>query len=167
MNSQTGGDDPFAPRQASTPSAPPGWYPVEGGERYWDGELWTDDIRPVGGPHPVAGSSAQLDVSSEDVVFAVLIHLSALFGWFIVPLVLWLIRRGQSTFVDDHGKTAMNFQITYFVAFVVFGILSIVLIGLPFLLVTAIAYFVLPIVGAIKAGQRELWEYPLVVRIFN
>jgi Protein of unknown function (DUF2510) len=27
--------------------APAGWYPVDGGQRYWNGSQWTDDFRPV------------------------------------------------------------------------------------------------------------------------
>jgi hypothetical protein len=33
----------------------PGWYPVRGGQRYWDGDAWTDHIAPavqVVGPNP-------------------------------------------------------------------------------------------------------------------
>lgn len=26
--------------------APPGWYPVEGGSRYWDGQAWTEHFEP-------------------------------------------------------------------------------------------------------------------------
>lgn len=27
-------------------NAAPGWYPVQGGQRYWDGQKWTDHIAP-------------------------------------------------------------------------------------------------------------------------
>src|SRR5947208_603743 len=27
---------------------PAGWYPSEGGERYWNGSAWTEQTRPVG-----------------------------------------------------------------------------------------------------------------------
>jgi hypothetical protein len=53
-------------------NTPAGWYQSDDGERYWDGEQWTDQVRaktdpggprtvgsedaPVGGPQPVAGS---------------------------------------------------------------------------------------------------------------
>lgn len=31
----------------SVPTAPAGWYPVDGGKRYWNGEQWTTaDPRP-------------------------------------------------------------------------------------------------------------------------
>lgn len=34
---------------SSTPqSPPPGWYPQEGGQRYWDGRAWTDAVAPPG-----------------------------------------------------------------------------------------------------------------------
>lgn len=38
---------------------PAGWYPSEGQERYWDGERWTEQTRPLGGGSvPPPGPSA-------------------------------------------------------------------------------------------------------------
>lgn len=28
-------------------NADPGWYPVDAGQRYWDGAAWTDEVRPT------------------------------------------------------------------------------------------------------------------------
>jgi hypothetical protein len=36
-------------------TTPAGWYPSEGGERYWDGNAWTDQTRPA---QPPAGAPA-------------------------------------------------------------------------------------------------------------
>lgn len=30
--------------------APPGWYPVDGGQRFWDGSTWTEQFRPATAP---------------------------------------------------------------------------------------------------------------------
>lgn len=43
---QTGPPVPYVP--APPPAPPAGWYPVEGGQRYWDGRQWTT---PVVGRH--------------------------------------------------------------------------------------------------------------------
>lgn len=47
---------------------PAGWYEYEDGEeRYWDGEQWTDESRPLGssdGPQPVEEASGPQSVSS-------------------------------------------------------------------------------------------------------
>lgn len=50
---------------------------------------------------------------------AALIHLSTFgqiffpLGNFIFPLILWMIKRDDQ-FVDEHGKQALNFQISFF-----------------------------------------------------
>lgn len=31
-------------------TTPAGWYPSQGGERYWDGNAWTDHVRPTQPP---------------------------------------------------------------------------------------------------------------------
>ena len=38
---------------------------------------------------------------------------------FVGPLIVWLIKKDQSPFVDDQAKEALNFQITVSIAFVV------------------------------------------------
>jgi hypothetical protein len=49
----------------SPPSAPAGWYvnPSGSGQRYWDGEQWTDSYSGAGPPPP---SSVVADRSAED-----------------------------------------------------------------------------------------------------
>jgi TM2 domain-containing membrane protein YozV len=35
------------------PSPPAGWYPHEGGQRYWDGHAWTDHTAPAPSAAPM------------------------------------------------------------------------------------------------------------------
>ena len=62
---------------------------------------------------------------------AAIIHLSTFskffipLGNFILPLVLWTMNKDKSEFVDDHGKQAINFQLSillYAIAAVVIAI---------------------------------------------
>ncbi len=49
--------------------------------------------------------------------WAMLCHIGAFagyiipFGHIIAPLVIWLIKKDESPFVDDQGKESLNFQI--------------------------------------------------------
>lgn len=72
-----------------------------------------------------------------DKTVASLIHVSAFskyfipFGNFILPLILWTAKKNDP-FVDEHGKQALNFQISiflYFVFLVCAGIAGVVLMG--------------------------------------
>ncbi len=76
-------------------------------------------------------------VSSADVrTWNVLCHASALLGFFfpwaghiLAPLIVWLVKRGDSAEIDAHGKESINFQLTMLIYSVISGILCLVLIG--------------------------------------
>jgi uncharacterized protein len=48
----------------------------------------------------------------------------------------------------------------------VFGLLSILVVGLPLLFALAVVSIVFPIIGGIKAKNGEVWSYPLSVKFF-
>src|SRR5215813_3958508 len=89
--------------------------------------------------------------------WGMLAHLSALVGLVMPligivlgPLVVWLLRRDQSAFVEAHAKEALNFNITVLIAAVGCFILMLVFVG--FLLGAAlfIAWLVMTLIAAIK-----------------
>lgn len=41
-----------------TPHTPASWYPVEGGERWWDGNAWSEHHRPTPVAAPVCYPAA-------------------------------------------------------------------------------------------------------------
>ena len=88
-------------------------------------------------------------------------------GHILGPLVVWLIKRNESAFVDDHGKEALNFQLSVTIYGFVAGILCLVLIG--FLLIAALIVFdiIVVIMGAVKANSGETWQYPLCIRFIK
>ena len=95
-------------------------------------------------------------------------HLSVLigaFGFFLGPLVCWLLKREEDPFVDEQGKEALNFQITMLIATIVSAILSLILIGLVMLLAVGLMATILPIIAGIKANQGEAYRYPLTLRL--
>ncbi len=70
-----------------------------------------------------------LKPSDDGSGIAAIIHLSALFaflgGWILqilAPLILWLVFRGKSPLVNEHGKAALNFQISMILYEVLFAI---------------------------------------------
>nr|WP_299555685.1 DUF4870 domain-containing protein [Seonamhaeicola sp.] len=62
---------------------------------------------------------------------ATFIHLSTFsrfiipFGNFIGPIILWIANKDKSDFIDDHGKQAINFQISILLYAVIIGTLTI------------------------------------------
>jgi hypothetical protein len=134
---------------------------------------------------------------------SLIIHLSALsgifipFGNLILPIILWQSLKKDSTYVDHHGKEAVNFNLSFFLYFIVIiGFMIASILGVIFnaiemnemhedkilyLLFTTggfltslfvlaffgITKFVLIILAAIKAGQGELFRYPLTIRFIK
>jgi len=100
-------------------------------------------------------------------------HLCALvgfivpFGHIIGPLVVWLIKKDESAFVDDQGKEAINFQISMTLYAVVAAILILVVIGIFLLIGIGILDIVLVIIAAVKANAGEKFRYPLTIRFIR
>jgi len=109
-------------------------------------------------------------VSREEKNMAMLAHLLAFstfigipFANILGPLVLWLIKKEESAFIDYHGKESLNFQISCFIYLIICGILSLVLVGIILLLALGIFWFVYVLIGAIKASNGEYFKYPLTI----
>ena len=101
-------------------------------------------------------------------------HLSALagfvvpaFGHVLGPLIVWLIKRGESSEIDAHGKEALNFQISMLIYNLVAGVLCLVLIGFALLAVLHILNVIFVILAAIKANEGQMYRYPLTIRLIS
>lgn len=128
-----------------------------------------------------------IDVGStpEDRQWALFAHLGGLIGaavgvgsaGFVVPLVIWLIKKDQSRFVEDQAKEALNFHITLLLVAsalaVVGGIITLVTFGLGFFLLLPAGFalwvygIAMPIVAAMKSNAGELYRYPLTLRLIK
>ncbi|MCZ6789707.1 MAG: DUF4870 domain-containing protein [Chloroflexi bacterium] len=102
-----------------------------------------------------------------------LCHLSTFSGWFIPlgnilgPLIIWLMKRQESPFIDAHGKEALNWQISATIYFIVSFALVFVLIG--FVLLPAVLVFdiIIVIVATVRANSGQAYRYPLTIRFIK
>jgi uncharacterized protein len=113
--------------------------------------------------------------SSSDVrTWCVLCHASALLGLFFHflghlggPLIVWLIKRGDSPEIDAHGKESLNFQISMVIYDAIALLLVIVFIGIPILIGLWILNTVLVIIASVKASEGKFYRYPLTIRLIK
>lgn len=91
---------------------------------------------------------------------AALAHLSALVASFIGPLVILLLADDDDELVRENAKNSLNFQIMIFIAVLISGALTIVLIGLLLLPIIAIVDLVLVIIATVKANDGQVYSYP-------
>lgn len=101
----------------------------------------------------------------------VLTHLSQLLdlvtviGGFVVPLILWALKKDEIADMDEHGKAILNFRISMFI-YALLCIPLILLFGLGILgfIVLGIFYFIFPIINAVKASNEEAPNYPFSIK---
>lgn len=97
-------------------------------------------------------------------------HLSPLaFVWIgpfalAIPLVLWLVRKDESAFADDHGRETVNFLISFVLLHLVLAITIIGLLAIP---VLWIVWIVGMVRGAVAAGRAEYFRYPMTIRFLS
>jgi uncharacterized Tic20 family protein len=82
-------------------------------------------------------------------------------------LLLWLMKRDTSRFVDDHGREVMNFQISFLIYSIVCIPLYFILIGIPIILAVYIAAVVGMIRGAVAAHRGDVFRYPICLRFIR
>ncbi|VEI05477.1 DUF4870 domain-containing protein [Kurthia zopfii] len=92
----------------------------------------------------------------------VILHASAFFAPFLIPILFMLLIQ------DDRVKSlsiqALLFQVVMYVLIAISGVLSFILIGIPFLIVFGIMTIVVPIIGIVNAISEKDWQYPIVGR---
>ena len=139
--------------------------------------------QPAPGPQSAAAPPPPIDYATaggtpvaatpDDRTWGMLCHLLAFagylipFGHIIGPLVIWLLKKEQSPFVDDQGKESINFQITMTIAVAVVVALMFVLIGFVLMPIVVVADIVLVIVATVKANQGIAYRYPFCLRLIK
>lgn len=109
----------------------------------------------------------------EERQFAMLCHVIAFagfiipFGSIIGPLIIWLIKKEQSPYVDFHGKEALNFQISILIYGLVSAILWLVVVGIVASIAVGIFWLVMTIIGTIRATEGQYYRYPLTIRFLK
>lgn len=115
---------------------------------------------------PYGGASQQLSPADEKL-WATLVHVGGiLFNW-IPALIGYLVLKDRGPFVRSHTATALNFQITLFIAYVIGWITSFVGIGLFILLAVFVVNIVFSIIAALKANQGQYYVYPIAIKFVS
>jgi uncharacterized Tic20 family protein len=109
-------------------------------------------------------------LKESDRNFAIAMHLSP-FGAviigplaFLAPLVLWLIRKDNSVFNDDHGREIVNFMLSLIVWTLISLVAMITIVGALLIPVVCVVAVVSPIRAALAAGRGEYFRYPMTFR---
>jgi uncharacterized Tic20 family protein len=105
--------------------------------------------------------------TSDERILAVLSHVLAIvpgigiFG----PLVIYLVKRGESGFVEANARESLNFQITILIGYVIGFILILLIVGIFIVWALGILNLILVIVAAIRASENKIYRYPFNLRL--
>ena len=119
-------------------------------------------------------------LNNDARMWAMFCHLAGLAGFvvpvvlsgIIAPLIVWQIKKDEHPFIDEHGKEALNFQLS---------IALYTIIGVAVCIITCIGAILIPfvvggiylanlifmIIAAIKANNGEHYRYPLTIRFIK
>ncbi|MED5238087.1 MAG: DUF4870 domain-containing protein [Pseudomonadota bacterium] len=118
-------------------------------------------------------TTQQAGPGKEERSQAMACHLLALIGFVIPfgnlvgPLIMWVVKKDESSFVDDQGKEAVNFNITILIAFFVSFLLTFVVIGAILMPIIGLFWLVMTIIAGLKANEGVTYRYPLTLRLIN
>lgn len=106
--------------------------------------------------------------------YLVLCHGAALLGFFLPgvgfilgPLIIWIWKKDSIENVDEHGKAALNFQISCVVYWLVGWALTSVGIGFFILTSLGFVWFICVIFAALRAVDGRLFQYPLLINFIK
>jgi hypothetical protein len=122
-------------------------------------------------PNDQDNESQQSQLTHEERQYAMFCHFSAFlglllpFGSIIGPLVLWQIKKDESSFIDYHGKEALNFNITMAIVTLMCVLLMLVFIGFVLIFIAMMVWLVLIIIAGVKANDGLYYRYPFCIRI--
>jgi len=118
------------------------------------------------------GRAYDPDATDDERTFALLMHLTllahvVLTGLAIIaPIIMWNIKKESSPFLDDHGREAINFQITLIIYSILVIPIAIITCGIGALLM--FLPYILGIIGMIQgsiaANRGEFYRYPMCFR---
>jgi uncharacterized Tic20 family protein len=128
---------------------------------------------PVEGRAPTAPGSSSAMGAKQERTYAMFCHLGALsgfvvpFGSIIVPLVLWLIKKDSSPFIDMHGRESLNFQISLLIYSLIAAVLILIIVGIFLLALLWMFNLVVVIIAGVRAESGERFRYPLTIRFIK
>jgi uncharacterized Tic20 family protein len=111
--------------------------------------------------------------TADERQMGMFLHLSQLagvlvpFAGIVLPIVIWQTQKDKIPGMDAHGKMVVNWMISAAIYSVASIVLMLVLIGFLTFLAVIVMGIVFPIIGAIKANNGELWEYPLTIKLIK
>ncbi len=164
-------DDSTAPASNASPEEPPELNAPESE----GAETSADEAgEPKAADPPIASSNVLGRGSlseNDEKTMGMLAHILGGVTCVLGPLIIWLIKKDESPFVNDQGKEAVNFQLSVLLAYLAAGLVGVVpVVGcLAALVIPAIgiASLIFGILGGLEANKGIIYRYPFALRLIS
>ena len=109
-------------------------------------------------------------ISKDERTWGMFCHLAGLagfvvpFGSVIGPLVVWLMKKEESAFVNDQGREALNFHLSMLIFEVIAFFMCFILIGFLILPLLLIFELIQVIIASISANDGKPYRYPMTMQ---
>jgi uncharacterized Tic20 family protein len=104
--------------------------------------------------------------TQDEKNLGLIMHVLSLVGLSLIgPLIVWLIKKDESAFINLQGRELLNFQLSILIYALICVPLCFILIGIPMLIVIGIASLILTIIGLVKATEGKIYRFPLTIRM--
>jgi uncharacterized Tic20 family protein len=107
------------------------------------------------------------NVSQEDKNLAIIMWILNFFTSFIGPVLIWLMKKDESAYLNQQGKNCLNLIIFYSIYIVISTILIPIVISAIFLLVIGIATVAYNILGVIAYINRIDFRVPFTFKFLK
>jgi uncharacterized Tic20 family protein len=130
-------------------------------------------VQPPSPPPPPPPYPPQSYAPQEDTAWSVVAHLcvpiSAVIGLSFVlgPLIIMLTAGPQRPFTRANAVEALNFQLTMLIGLLLSIPLVFVIVGIFTMIAIVVAGLVFSIIAAVAASRREVYRYPVTLRMVS
>ena len=105
--------------------------------------------------------------------YCMFMHLSQLATFLVplsgiaIPIVMWSLKKDLSPLIDGNGKAIVNFQLSLLIYALCSVVLMFIFIGFLLLGALALGAIILTVLGAMKANDGVVYEYPLTIKFLK
>ena len=104
--------------------------------------------------------------TQDEKNLGLIMHVLSLVGFSLIgPLIVWLVKKDESPFINAQGRELLNFQLSFLIYVIVCIPLCFLLIGIPLLIIVGLASLILTIIGLVKATEGKIYRFPLTIRM--
>lgn len=118
-------------------------------------------------PQGYGQGGGQYMPSSDDRTLALVAHLGGIFTSWILPLVIYLVKKDESPYVRHQAAQAFNFQMTMFIGQIVSYILMFLIIGFLTIFAVIACAIIFAIIAAVASNKGEWYKYPMSIPMMS